>query len=340
MHDLRIQTQRQCIIQFYSGVANEKPDRKGGKARQFGILQPSLLSSKTRELLEASHRPKLTQPVLNVPKFRMETPESIRSSLKKGEWVTSIDLTDAYLHVPIHPQSRKFLRFHYRGTSYQFSSLPFVLATAPLVFTSLVKEVKLMALQLDIRLHQYLDNWLIRVPCQAQALLNINRLLTLIHDLGFLVNTKKSELTPTQRFDFIEYHFLLDKALVGPTQVRWTKIQVTFHRTAKTYVISARTLMSIIGLLASTEKTVKLGSIHMGPFQWHLKIHWRFPMPLNSPIPWTQRMKQHREWWLNPHNVLQGEFLILQTPQTQVGAPTKNKTPQMVSGLKNKKAYT
>ena len=47
----------------------------------------------------------------------------------------------------------------------------------------------------------------------------------------------------------------------------------------------------------------------MRPFQWHLKIHWRFPMPLNSPIPWTQKMIQHGEWWLNPHNVLQGEFL-------------------------------
>ena len=47
----------------------------------------------------------------------------------------------------------------------------------------------------------------------------------------------------------------------------------------------------------------------MRSFQWHLKIHWRFPMPLNSLIPWTQKMIQHGEWWLNPHNMLQGEFL-------------------------------
>ena len=32
-------------------------------------------------------------------------------------------------------------------------------------------------------------------------------------------------------------------------------------------------------------------------------------MPLNSPIPWTQKMKQHGKWWLNPQNVLSGEFL-------------------------------
>ena len=64
----------------------------------------------------------------------METPESIRASLRKGEWVISIDLTDAYLHVPIHTQSQKYLRFHFHGVTYQFTSLPFGLATAPLIF--------------------------------------------------------------------------------------------------------------------------------------------------------------------------------------------------------------
>ena len=40
---------------------------------------------------------------LHVEKFKMETPESIRTSLIPGEWVSSIDLSDAYLHIPFHP---------------------------------------------------------------------------------------------------------------------------------------------------------------------------------------------------------------------------------------------
>ena len=89
-----------------------------------------------------------------VSKFKMETPESICTSLRQGEWVTSIDLSDTYLLIPIHPQSRKFLRFHHKETLYQFTSLSFGLATAPLVLTSLVNEVKLLALKQDIHLHQ------------------------------------------------------------------------------------------------------------------------------------------------------------------------------------------
>ena len=61
----------------------------------------------------------------------METPESIRTSLIPGEWVSSIDLSDAYLHIPIHPNSRKYLRFCYKAQVFQFTSLPFGLATAP-----------------------------------------------------------------------------------------------------------------------------------------------------------------------------------------------------------------
>ena len=44
---------------------------------------------------------------LHVEKFKMETPESIRTSLIPGEWVSSIDLSGAYLHIPRwrYPQS-------------------------------------------------------------------------------------------------------------------------------------------------------------------------------------------------------------------------------------------
>ena len=68
---------------------------------------------------------------LHVKKFKMETPESIRTSLIPGEWVSSIDLSDAYLHIPIHPNSRKYLRFCHRLQVFQFTSLPFGLATTP-----------------------------------------------------------------------------------------------------------------------------------------------------------------------------------------------------------------
>ena len=57
--------------------------------------------------------------------FKIETPETIRVSLQKGEWVTSLDFSDAHFHIPIHPRSRKYLRFFLNSKAYQFTALPF-----------------------------------------------------------------------------------------------------------------------------------------------------------------------------------------------------------------------
>ena len=121
---------------------------------------------------------------LLVEKFKMETPESIRTSLIPGEWVSSIDLSDAYLHIPIHPNSRKYLRFCYKSQVFQFTSLPFGLATAPQLFTMIVKEVKLMALSRGLGIHQYLDDWLIRSQSQEEAQVNTQPVVDLTQSLG------------------------------------------------------------------------------------------------------------------------------------------------------------
>ena len=39
--------------------------------------------------------------------------------------VTSVDFKDAYFHILIQEQSRKYLRFHVQGRTYQFKALPF-----------------------------------------------------------------------------------------------------------------------------------------------------------------------------------------------------------------------
>ena len=168
---------------------------------------------------------------LHVEKFKMETPESIRTSLIPGELVSSIDLSDAYLHIPIHPNSRKYLRFCHRSQVFQFTSLPFGLATAPQVFTMIVKEVKLMALSRGLEVYTspipglISNNWVIRSQSQEEAQVNTQAVVDLTQSLGWIINQEKSELKPTQVFSFVGYEYHLDSAVVKPTQERWLKLQ-------------------------------------------------------------------------------------------------------------------
>ena len=215
---------------------------------------------------------------LLVERFKMETPESIRASLILGEWVSSIDLSDAYLHTRIHPNSRKYLRFCHNSRVFQFTSLPFGLAKAPQVFTMIVKEVKL----------------------------------------------KESKLKPTRVFSFVGYEYHLDSALVKPTQERWLKLQDLILQLKSKHVLTERYLMSLIGLLASTEKMVPEGRLHMRPIQFHLKEHWRYPQSLDSLLPWTETISAHLEWWQNPTNVMKGADLHPKDHIIQLFTDTSN----------------
>ena len=121
----------------------------------------------------------------------METPETIRTSLQVGEWVTSIDFKDAYFHIPLHNQSRKYMRFHLLGQSYQFEGLPFGLSTAPMEFTVVAKEVKFLTLKKDVRIYQYLDDWLVRARSYQTCLQHTQTLVALCLESGWLVNKDK-----------------------------------------------------------------------------------------------------------------------------------------------------
>ena len=52
--------------------------------------------------------------------FRMETAQSVLRSLRPGDWMVSLDLQDAYLQVPVHPASRRYLRFCVGDAVFQF----------------------------------------------------------------------------------------------------------------------------------------------------------------------------------------------------------------------------
>ena len=123
------------------------------------------------------------------------------NSVIKGEWLVSIDLKDAFFHVLIHPDSQHWLCFHVDKQTYRFKALPLRLVTAPLYFMRIVKRLVLQSR--GIRVHQYLDDWLLRANTRHQCQLHTKELIHEIQELGFVINFEKSEIKPTQKIDFL-----------------------------------------------------------------------------------------------------------------------------------------
>ena len=86
-----------------------------------------------------------------------------------------------------------------------------------------------MAQSRGIRIHQYLDNWLIRAPTKESCHQGTQSLLALCQELGWVVNLEKSELEPKQVFEFVGYQYDLSHGLVKPTQNCWESPEGTVH---------------------------------------------------------------------------------------------------------------
>ncbi|PIK38301.1 hypothetical protein BSL78_24866 [Apostichopus japonicus] len=121
----------------------------------------------------------------------------------EGMWASSVDLKDAYLHIPVETRSQNFLAFSYKGKTYKFVALPFGLSTSPRVFTRIAGAVVADLRRSGVTLYAYLDDWLVTGRSHQEALFNLDRTTNRLEQLGWVINREKSHLIPTQTIQFL-----------------------------------------------------------------------------------------------------------------------------------------
>ena len=183
---------------------------------------------------------------LVVPHFKMETQASARAAIRNQEWTISIDIRDAYLHVPMHIAFRKYLQFRVHRKTYQFTCLPFGLAMSPREFTktrsSMVEAAKCQAARL-------LADWLIRVESPEQAQMHSEMTIALLQRLGWVINFEKSDLTPSQDFQFLGMHFNTRQFTVAPLPKMHLKVQSVHQHWMSNPIVTTRDLHSLLGMV-------------------------------------------------------------------------------------------
>ena len=277
-----------------------------------------LVKKKSGEMRPVTDLSNLNQ-YLEIPRFKMETTRTIFQSLKIGQWVTSIDLKDAYLHIPVHPKFRKYLRIAYQDRVYQFKALPFGQATAPYIFTRIVKSIAASVHSLSLDFHHYLDDWLNQAISTLNSIQETKLLLALTTRLGWIPNWEKSELIPKQIFSFIGMICNLKLGLVYPPEDRLQKISLAIHQILPKKGAIAHSWLHLIGLLVSAEKQVPFGRTHMRGIQWALASQWRMSKDsLKAWVKTTPLSIQHMTWWLDTQNTLKGVPIGLFHPQVSL----------------------
>ena len=242
---------------------------------------------------------------LNIPHFKMETQASIRSAICQGEWAVSVDIRDAYLHVPMSRDVRRYLRLKVNRHVYQFTCLPFGLATSPREFTKLLRPVVTLLRLKGIRLHVYLDDWLICASSPAQAQLHANLVIRVLQHLGWIINFDKSELQPSQTFDFIGMQFNTRTHTVVPLPKMPVKVSNTLDHWRSWPWVTAWDLHRLLGILNIMATLMPKGRMRLRPIQWWAKEAWCQEGLWSDLVLVTPSVLYQVAWWASPA-VLQG----------------------------------
>lgn len=256
------------------------------------------------------------RPILNVKPlnqymvkkhFRMDHLGVVVKDLEQGLWAVSLDLTDAYLHVPLRPSHSKFLRFALsQEEQYQFTCLCFGLSTAPRVFTKIMVEIGAFMRQRGVRIYQYLDDWLLVGNRPEEVSSNRDFLLNLVEHLGLLVNWKKSELVPSQTFTYLGARFFLRDGAVGLSEERKGRVRETVGRLLHSPRCVVRTFLEALGVLASCIGVLPQARLRMRPLQLYLLSCWRpVTREISLSIPLRESLTEHWQWWLSETNLSQ-----------------------------------
>lgn len=268
-------------------------------------------TGKLRLVIDLSHLNKF----IHLDSFKMETTASIKNAIQPHDWTASIDLTDAYLHIPIHPASRKYLRFAVGDQLFQFRALPFGLNTAPLVFTRLMNVITSYLHRQNLALYPYLDDWLIRNAEYLSTLHDVQSCLRVIISVGLIPNWKKSDLIPSQSFVFIGMEFLTAQNIVRLPRERLDSLIETVSLFRQRNQCSAREFLSLLGKLSAASDLVTLGRLHLRPLQMSLLAIWRPHIcSLEDKICITDSIRSQLQWWLNRNLLLQGVPFNLPDP--------------------------
>lgn len=242
--------------------------------------------------------------------FHMLNISTLLTFIRQGDWFTTVDLQDAYFHIPIHRNHRKYLRFYFQGNAYEYNVLPFGLSLAPRTFTKCMDAALIPLRRQGIRIANYLDDWLICSPTEQQARNNTKVVLTHLQNLGLKLNSKKSCLIPTKAVTYLGLTLDSTTMRASLTSQRQLVLEECLSRLLWKEQVTVKFGRRLLGLLAAASQVVPLGLLHMRPLQLWLAKYKVSPYENGQRlIPRDRDCLPTVQWWLSTPGLKEGVTL-------------------------------
>lgn len=235
---------------------------------------------------------------INTQHFKLEDLRTAIKLISSDCFMATIDLKDAYFLINVHPNSRKYLRFQWNGQLYEFNVLPFGLNTAPYVFTKILKPVAKFLRSKGYLSTFYLDDLFLVGHSYDECLQNMNNTKTLLESLGFIINTEKSSVYPTNSCKFLGNIIDSKKLEVRLPDEKKEKIKTEVVKFKGLKRCKVREFARFLGLLTSACQAVDYGWLYTKDLERCKYLNLKDDENYDKMMTIPNTLSPIFDWWL------------------------------------------
>ena len=276
-------------------------------------------NGKDRMILDLSE---LNKQIVKVS-FKMETVDHIKSLIRRGDYMNSIDLSDAFFSVNLHPSCKKYVSFEFNHVCYSFNVLPFGMTSSPRIFSKVLKPAIIWLRSQGLKISFYLDD--IFIAADSIQLLSSHTSLTLklLTFLGFFPNYSKSSLIPSQTLIHLGYVWNSSSLSIHLPSEKLDKTR-NFAFKLLNRQHSLRDISSFLGKVISHSSAFKYAPLH------YRRLQLEYCKLVGGNIPWDSTIVLSNEsyddikWWAHCPNNLPPLSLTPPDPQISLYTDASN----------------
>ncbi|XP_046979113.1 uncharacterized protein LOC124544558 [Vanessa cardui] len=297
------------------------------------FISPLFIITKTNGKNRVIFNLKALNRYLTPKHFNLINHHQTPNFLQSGDWMAKLDLSQAYYHLPIKVQHRRYLRISYEGKLWQMTCLPFGLAAAPKMFASLTNWTAEMLRKQGLRLIVYLDDYLLAHQSREQLEAQVKIAIKFLTSLGWYVNLEKSILTPTRSIEFLGINWDTQINAKSLPQEKVSKVGQYIQARLATGNWTLKQAQRLLGYLNFATFITHRGRLHCRTLQRHSN---KLRLNPRAPMKFSEEVHQDLEWWLDNihqvtpihHEMMTTNYIVTDASDIQWGALVNSKRLQ------------
>lgn len=235
---------------------------------------------------------------VNKVHFKMETFKSALTIVRKNCLLASIDLKDAYHSCSVRDKDKKYFRFQFNNSIFEYQCLPQGFTDAPRIFTKLTKPLMAALRSQGFSNCIYIDDLLLVGDSREEIEHNVTSTIKLFDDAGFTIHPHKSVFSGTHNIEFLGFNIDSQQFCVKPTKLKSAKIVQKCKDILTQGIITIQELSEIVGKLVAIEP----GNLYAKIFYKRLEIFKNLMLKkwkgnYNAKIKLTEDCKDDLKWW-------------------------------------------